>query len=724
MSLRHPRHRRRVTLSRACPAVDPLQPVYVRNLLRSAGTEGWSEISSNVRRSLAMHRCLGLPLPKSPLPPVEDEERDDDALDYQPADREGPLLAAVARIEAEPRESPESVATPIDRPIAALARELGFSALDRRILRLFVCARLKPFLHRLLWSFPSERRDQIADIVASAIDAAPRAVRARLSGEAPLVASGLVAYHGPDYPQDTGFGVDNRVVSLALGGPLPRSKILERFLTVERPTTLCLADFAHMRLDLDAALRILRPALARRTPGVNLLFHGSTGVGKSEVARLLAKELGVQLYLAGATDDAGDSPSGRERLASLSLAQRLLATAPAMVLFDETEDISSGGWSPFDGDGDGEGQAARGPSKLWLTRRLEQNPVPTIWITNDVEALDPALIRRFTLAIGFERLGPAQRRSVWARHAGDALPAAELDDRAHAFDVSPAEIANALGAAKLAGDGAVDRQVLDRVLEGAIQAIPGRKRTSVRRAGPEYRLDAVNASLDLGRLTERLAAWQPGRGVGLSLCLYGRPGTGKSEYVHHVAARMGRSVVARHVSDIEDKWVGETEKNIARAFAEAEAQEAILLFDEVDSLLRDRRQATHSWELGHVNEFLQRLESYKGFVACTTNLFRDLDAAAMRRFAFKVEFRPLRSEQALLMFEAHLARFLAEPLDDGSRASVATALRRFGDLTPGDFAVVGRRVAALGGAWSAEPLLAELAEEVKCRGKEGVAIGF
>ena len=98
---------------------------------------------------------------------------------------------------------------------------------------------------------------------------------------------------------------------------LPREKLLSRFLTVEQPPTLGRADFAHMEPAVDAALRILRPALAARTAGVNLLFHGATGVGKSELARLLAAELGVVLYLAGAEDDDGDSPSVRERLASM-----------------------------------------------------------------------------------------------------------------------------------------------------------------------------------------------------------------------------------------------------------------------------------------------------------------------------------------------------------------------------------------------------------------------
>jgi SpoVK/Ycf46/Vps4 family AAA+-type ATPase len=65
---------------------------------------------------------------------------------------------------------------------------------------------------------------------------------------------------------------------------------------------------------------------------------------------------------------------------------------------------------------------------------------------------------------------------------------------------------------------------------------------------------------------------------------------------------MGRPVVERHASDLLSAWVGETEKRIAAAFREAEADGALLLFDEVDSFLRPRADATRSWEAMRIIE--------------------------------------------------------------------------------------------------------------------------
>lgn len=68
-------------------------------------------------------------------------------------------------------------------------------------------------------------------------------------------------------------------------------------------------------------------------------------------------------------------------------------------------------------------------------------------------------------------------------------------------------------------------------------------------------------------------------------------------------------------------FVGESEKNIAKAFEEAKKQKKILLFDEVDSFFRERSYSSQSWEITQVNEFLTQMEKFEGIVICTTNLW-------------------------------------------------------------------------------------------------------
>jgi SpoVK/Ycf46/Vps4 family AAA+-type ATPase len=171
---------------------------------------------------------------------------------------------------------------------------------------------------------------------------------------------------------------------------------------------------------------------------------------------------------------------------------------------------------------------------------------------------------------------------------------------------------------------------------------------------------------------------------------------------------MGRRLVARRVSDIQGIWVGESEQNIAAAFHEAETDDAVLLFDEADSFLRDRRYALRTWEVNPTNEFLQQLERFRGTVACTTNLRDDLDPACLRRFIFKIPFDPLRPEQARRLFA---------DLVGGRRASAAHAddLDCLSSLTPGDFATVKRRLQVLGEVPDPERVLAELRFELEAR---------
>ena len=130
-------------------------------------------------------------------------------------------------------------------------------------------------------------------------------------------------------------------------------------------------------------------------------------------------------------------------------------------------------------------------------------------------------------------------------------------------------------------------------------------------------------------------------------------------------------------------WVGQTEKNIAKAFADACNQETFLMFDEADSLLADRRMAQRGWEISQVNEMLTWMESHRFPFACTTNFVEKLDPATLRRFTFKIKLGYLTQEQALAMFRAY---FNLTPPRELAALSV---------LTPGDFAVVRRAVEAL-----------------------------
>ncbi|MDP0880651.1 AAA family ATPase, partial [Klebsiella variicola] len=92
-------------------------------------------------------------------------------------------------------------------------------------------------------------------------------------------------------------------------------------------------------------------------------------------------------------------------------------------------------------------------------------------------------------------------------------------------------------------------------------------------------------------------------------------------------------------------FVDETEQNMARMFDTAQTEGAVLLLDEADSFLRSRKHAERNYEVSEVNEMLAGMERFHGLFICTTNLFDDLDEAALRRFAFKIRFKALKPEQ-------------------------------------------------------------------------------
>jgi SpoVK/Ycf46/Vps4 family AAA+-type ATPase len=126
------------------------------------------------------------------------------------------------------------------------------------------------------------------------------------------------------------------------------------------------------------------------------------------------------------------------------------------------------------------------------------------------------------------------------------------------------------------------------------------------------------------------------KGKGVSLLFYGPPGTGKTLMGEAIAQYTGRHLEVITASEILDKYVGESERRIAQIFRTG--GDKVLLFDECDSLLRDRGRARASWEVSQVNVLLHELEEFQGVSIFTTNHTKHLDAAMDRRIALKVHF--------------------------------------------------------------------------------------
>jgi SpoVK/Ycf46/Vps4 family AAA+-type ATPase len=526
---------------------------------------------------------------------------------------------------------------------------------------------------------------------------------------------------------DQKFDPKTGLTEMLLMPGLDASMLVSQLMTLASPAPITWQDVTHLEQQARTARNLLAGALRSARPGVNVLFYGVTGAGKTALAHLLAQDLGASLYIAGCGSELDESTDADDRLSSLMLGHCLLRDGSAIMLFDELEDLFRWNWHGA------QGERARGEasvSKQWFNHLLETNPVPTIWISNRIEGIDPAFLRRFMYAIEFNPLGLRQRARVLARYLDEAdgarIEPAEVDALAARYRSMPAQIATAVSAARLcAADARPDCAALEAVLAPIEKLVQGEPRGQAFAFDRDaYDIEALNSRENLRELADSVIDWKPGPSGALSICLYGPPGTGKTQYVRYLAHRMDRPVLLRRVSDIVRPYVGQTEQEIAAAFRQAEQDGSILLFDEVDSFLRERRAAKHSWEVTAVNEFLQQLEAYRGIVACTTNLWREIDPAALRRFMIKAEFLYLRLEQAVALFKLNFAAHLPENSSADLDLQLRAALRPLTTLTPGDLAIVARRVSTLRRSYSLAALIELVLEEVRAKAGRPRAIGF
>ncbi len=530
-------------------------------------------------------------------------------------------------------------------------------------------------------------------------------VQLRLKDDAPLVRTGLIKI---DWDGDLKlFRGARRLISEAGDGNVDPIRLL---LDTASRSDLAWQDFDHVAAHRDHVESLVKGALENKAPGVNILLYGPPGTGKTEFCKVLAEHLGLTLFSVGEVDEHGEEPTRGERLQELRLAQNLLAeNRQALLLFDEMEDLletSIGGFGMFGAQVSlsvGKGAA----SKIYVHRLLETSPVPILWTMNNAREVNPAILRRMMFALELRLPTAPVRARVWSRqldaHGIEAAPE-DIQALASEFNAAPGVAAGATAAASLAGgDIATVRHgvnSLSRLLSCGTppQGTP---------AGFDPAL--IQTDVNPAALAERLAT---SGAKNFSLCLQGPPGSGKSAYVRYLAEGLGLEVLQKRASDLMSMWVGQTEQQIAGAFAEARDTGAFLVFDEADSLLADRRSAQRNWEVSQVNEMLTWMESHPLPFACTTNFGEHLDPATLRRFVFKITLDYLAPEQVNAAFRSFFD--LPPP----------TSLAMLTTLTPGDFAVVRRKAGVLGRLQNPEALADMLRAECAAKPDQPQVIGF
>ena len=588
--------------------------------------------------------------------------------------------------------------------VTLLADHVGLNADERAIFELAVRAGRSGPVKSLCNSLVDDARIPVQDAVTQLSGLPAASVRRALAPTGRLVVSGLVQF---DKPPLSGLGLFPSDRLLAALDPPSRSlaDILGKLFARVGAASVDWEDFEHLGAGRDFTFRLLRGALERREKGVNILLHGAPGTGKTEFCKALAERLGAGLHAVGETDDDGDEPSRFERLQQLRLGQQLLSDqGNSLILFDEMEDLFPGLDSGVFGL-----SLRRSGSKVHINRLLENNPVPTLWTTNDISDCDPAFLRRISFTLELRTPPVSVRSRIWEKLAEHHHIPMHKDlclELAHSMEDAPALADSALRAARITRGGADDVKFAAAAISRAVRGghTPLLAPSSVR-----FEPELANADHDLALITERFVACGPANTGGL--CLSGPPGTGKSAFARYLAERMQMPVLERRASDLLDRYVGGSERNIADAFAEARDTSAFLVFDEADSLLGARDGATHRWEISQVNEMLTWMENHPLPFACTTNLVEQLDPATTRRFSLKIGFLPLSAEQR----EACFRRFFKNDPPSG--------LWALDQLTPGDFAVVAKRSKLLG---IAEPdaILTELRREQSAKPNMRNPIGF
>lgn len=484
-------------------------------------------------------------------------------------------------------------------------------------------------------------------------------------------------------------------------------------------------QLAWPHLDMQTAYlkSVLTLAIEKKSTGINILLHGIPGTGKTEYARTLCQDLALSAYSVTSKDEEGDEATRNERLTNLRLCQQLAGdNQKSILVLDEAEDIFRSGYNNPFAEFFGT-TSSRSESKAWINDLLESNRHPVIWISNRINHLDPAYLRRFAYVLEF-RTPPRHQRLVMAEQHLKPVGAspAMLEKLSFNAGLTPAMLSSAARFVSLAqidasqGPAKIDESIQHHI-EMQIKTLGNSKVSTTPELVTRFDTRFLNVSgrFSAERIVESLSRTK--RGTAL---FTGMPGTGKTQLAAHMAERCNMELLYRTAADINSKWYGESEQNVAALFEDCDTNNQMIFLDEADTLLLARSEDSHRVDRAVTSEFLRRLEAFNGIFMCATNHGDLLDPALMRRFVFRLDFEPLNLHQRILMLKELTGIAEMEALD----SCVQQRLTRLERLTPGDFANCKKRLICLDNNATVSEWIDELEQEHNVKPQVRGKLGF
>jgi len=546
------------------------------------------------------------------------------------------------------RKAVERTSPDVDLRVSRLARVFGLHGpVERDLVLLCLLPELDLRYRRIFGylqddasrAYPSvELLSQIVLRKAGTLEA----VHEILLPSAPLIRHRILVLGGHEGRSSRYLRVDDRILSFLLGSDEPDERLKD---VVE--TSYATEDWDRLNVSVDLVDQLRQFARITTAKPAQALLYGPYGSGKLKAARAIAAEQGCAIV--GFDAEAALRKQGWEEAVDLAVREALLQNGILFVhrverLFDDDQ-----------------------PAHLWdyLLHAAECFDGRTLFAATGLPTSgrhrDRHLLR-FDLPIP----NLETRTRIWvAALQGKPLtakPEAAASALAAAFQITEGQVSDAvtiacnlanmrsLSAPRISVDdlySACRRQAGRRLVGFARRIEPTRGLTLddvVLNTANKTQVRELLSRIRLRGRVEKELNYQGKLALdrGLIVLLAGAPGTGKTLTAELIANQQCIDLYKVDASAVVSKWVGQTEKNLSRVFAEAEDSDALLFFDECESLFGQRgetaSEASGRWANLQVNYLLSRIEDYSGIVILATNLRKNIDEAFIRRIHVIIDF--------------------------------------------------------------------------------------